>query len=110
MSVVQFYLSKVAGDAIDIDGLKFRARDRGIAHWMVETSTVKTRGRVRVTMGDQVAQLLEEELRAATESGKTQEIRQQCAGGLLELEAAMKLVSHTPEREKSDAERGLLGT
>jgi len=57
MSVVQFYLSHIAAEAVDVEQLKFRARDRGIGHWQVKTSTFKTRGRVRVTIGSEAAQL-----------------------------------------------------
>jgi hypothetical protein len=74
VTVVQFYLSRIAAEAVDVEQLKFRARDRGIANWNVETSYYRAQGRCRVTMSSEAAQLLEQELRAAIASAATQQI------------------------------------
>jgi hypothetical protein len=110
VTVVQVYLSRIAAEAIDVERLKFRARDLGIVQWRVETSTYKTRGRVRVTMSGDVAQLLADELRAAVTTGATQQIRDECAGAFGELKREIKVANMLVVRDKSDAERGILGT
>jgi hypothetical protein len=38
MDIVQFYISLIAADAVDIDQLKYRARERGIPDARVETN------------------------------------------------------------------------
>src|SRR5215471_3596604 len=46
---VQFYLSRVAADAVDVDRLEFRARERGLSDATAKTSYYRTGGRCRVT-------------------------------------------------------------
>jgi hypothetical protein len=84
---VQFYISRVAAAAVDVDRLKFRARDRGIQDCRTETSYFRTQGRCRVTTTKDVAELLVKELEAARDSATKAEVRAACELALKEIAA-----------------------
>lgn len=109
-STVQFYLSQIAAHVVDIDRLKFRARDRGIPEARVETSEYRTGGRVRVTCKAPIAELLLEELRTTIAKATTRAVVDACEHAIAAIEEA-KAIDASPTRARtSDAARGILGT
>jgi hypothetical protein len=84
---VQFYLSRVAADAVDVDHLKFRARELGMDPWNAGTSYFRTQGRCRVTTTRNVAELLVTELEAMRDSATKADVRNACELALKEIAA-----------------------
>lgn len=65
--ILSFFIARSTGALVDIDNLKFRARDRGVERWRVETS-YRVRGRpseVHVVCHWRVAEQLRDEIRSA---------------------------------------------
>jgi hypothetical protein len=96
MEIVQFYLSRVAAMAVDVDRLKFRARDHRIPDARAETSYFRAGGRCRVTCRLPIAELLAQELRSAMDTATKQAVRDECARALVAIEDAKRLLAQRP--------------
>jgi hypothetical protein len=96
MDIVQFYISRIAAAAVDVDQLKFRARDRGIPDARAETSYFRAGGRCRVTCRLPIAELLEQELTALMNATSKQAVRDECARALTAIEDAKRLLDRAP--------------
>jgi hypothetical protein len=96
MDIIQFYIPRLAAVAVDVDRLKFRARDHGIADARAETSYIRTGGRCRVRCRLPIAELLAQELRAAMDATTTEVVRDACARALVSIEEAKRLLAQPP--------------
>src|SRR5262245_6252836 len=105
---VQFYLSRAAADAVDVDRLKFRARGCGLADATAETSYYRTGGRCRVTCRRAVAQVLVADLHDAIAKATTQAVVDECQRALCEIDEAFRVAELPVHGATSDAARGLL--
>jgi hypothetical protein len=95
IQTVQFYISRIAAEAVDVDQLKFRARDRDIPNASAETSYFKTGGRCRVTCKLPIAELLEE-LRDAVHAATEQKVRDDCLRALDAIAEAKQRIGQRP--------------
>jgi len=90
IGIVQFYLPRLAADAVNVGELKFRARARGIETAAAEISYYRTGGRCRVTCKSSVAELLVTELEAAIAGATKGAIRSACVEALATVQKELE--------------------
>lgn len=90
LTAIQFYLPRLAANAIDINALQFRARMAGIENATLEASYFRSGGRCRVTCKLQVAEFIDVELRRAHDAATKRDVRAACEDGLRAISAAFE--------------------
>ena len=90
IGIVQFYVPRLAADAVNVSELKFRARARGMETASAEISYYRTGGRCRVTCRSPVAELLVAELEAAIAGATKEAIRSACVEALTTVQKELE--------------------
>lgn len=107
--IVQFRLPRLAADAVRLDELRIRTRDRGLSPAHLETSAYRAGGGIRVTCHRPIAELLLEELRAAMTAATKQAVREACAMGISSMISELARIDNPVYPEMSDVDRGIIG-